>query len=373
MEMMAYDQMTRARANLLIEQPFFGTLAIKLKLVETEDIPTAGTDMERLVFNPKFIAKQSSHQTLGLVAHEVMHCVLSHPLRRGERDPELWNVACDHAINLHLLEQGFILPDGGIHDEQYRDMTAEAIYNMLGDDDRPSKGKNPPMWGLVMDPGQGSLTPTSGAALEADWNISIQQAAEVARAAGKLPGSLSDLVGAALEPKIDWRTVMWPFFTDMIDDDYTWRKPNRAYISEDEYLPSMYAEGLGEIAVIFDTSGSCVEYAQTFWSEAAAVMQQCAPQAIHILQCDTDVTDAVTLDKGCDPHEYVPELKGGGGTMFSPAFDYISEHYPDVVAVVYLTDLESNDFGDEPEYPVLWVSTEKHEAPWGTVTYMEDA
>ena len=333
MEMMAYDQMTKARANLLIEHPFFGTLAIKLKLVETEEIQTAATDMERLLFNPKFIAKQSSHQTLGLCAHEVMHCVLSHPLRRGERDPELWNVACDHAINLHLLEQGFILPDGG----------------------------------------QGSLTSTSGAALEADWNISIQQAAEVARAAGKLPGNLSDLVGAALEPKIDWRTVMWPFFTDMIDDDYTWRKPNRAYISEDEYLPSMYAEGLGEIAVIFDTSGSCVEYAQTFWSEAAAVMQQCAPQAIHILQCDTDVTDAVTLDKGSDQHEYVPELKGGGGTKFYPAFDYISEHYPDVVAVVYLTDLESNDFGNEPEYPVLWVSTEKHDAPWGTVTYMEDA
>ena len=88
-----------------------------------------------------------------------MHCVLSHPLRCGERDPELWNVACDHAINLHLLDQGFILPDDGIHDKKYRDMTAEAIYNQLGDDDRPSKNK--PMWGLVMDPGQGSMTPTS--------------------------------------------------------------------------------------------------------------------------------------------------------------------------------------------------------------------
>ena len=348
MELMAYDTMTKARANLLIEQPFFGTLAIKLKLVETEDIPTAATDMERLLFNPKFIAKQTGHQVLGLVAHEVMHCVLSHPLRRGERDPELWNVACDHAINLHLLDQGFILPDGGVHDEKYRDMTAEAIYNQLGDDDRPSKGK--PMWGLVMDPGQGSMTPTSGAALEADWNISIQQAAEVARAAGKLPGSLKDVI---------------------VDDDYTWRKPNRAYISEDEYLPSMYSEGLGEIAVVFDTSGSCVEYAQQFWSETASVLQQCNPQAIHVLQCDTEVTDSFTMNKGCDPHEYKPELKGGGGTKFYPAFDCINEHYPDVVAVVYLTDLESNDFGNEPEYPVLWVSTEKHDAPWGTVTYME--
>jgi predicted metal-dependent peptidase len=88
-----------------------------------------------------------------------------------------------------------------------------------------------------------------------------------------------------------------------------------------------------------------------------------------ILHVDTEVAhvDEVSPD---DEFPKTP-VKGGGGTAFSPAFDYINEHHPDVEAAVYLTDLESHDFGDQPPYPVLWVSTERHEAPWGQTTYIQ--
>jgi predicted metal-dependent peptidase len=59
-------------------------------------------------------------------------------------------------------------------------------------------------------------------------------------------------------------------------------------------------------------------------------------------------------------------IKGGGGTSFAPAFEYLNEHH-DIDAAVYLTDLCSDDFGEEPNYPVLWVSTTDRDAPWGSI------
>ena len=65
------------------------------------------------------------------LAHEVMHVVLMHHIRRQERHAEKWNVAADYAINNHLIVNGFILPEGGLVDDQYADMSTEHIYNLL--------------------------------------------------------------------------------------------------------------------------------------------------------------------------------------------------------------------------------------------------
>ena len=122
---------TRARSTLLIMQPFFGTLCLRLGAEFTEDIPTAGTNGEKLLINPTFFLKQSPEQRVGLLAHEVMHCVYMHVIRLNERDPFLWNVAGDYVINLVVTDAGMILPEGGLLDEKYRDMSADEIYNTL--------------------------------------------------------------------------------------------------------------------------------------------------------------------------------------------------------------------------------------------------
>ena len=95
---------TRARSSLLLKQPFFGTLCLRLGAEFTEDIPTAGTNGEKLLINPTFFLKCTAEQRVGLLAHEVMHCVYMHVLRLGERDPFLWNVAGDYVINLVVTE-----------------------------------------------------------------------------------------------------------------------------------------------------------------------------------------------------------------------------------------------------------------------------
>ena len=293
-----------------------------------------------------------------------MHCVFNHMTRRQERDHTIWNIATDYAINNHLVDSGFVLPEGGLIDKQYADMTAEAIYNQVKD--------NPPKqcpWGIVMDAGSGQIESGSDAAMESEWQVAVTQAAEVAKNAGKMPGHLETVIQDIVKPIVDWRSVLWPFCTSLTNDDYSWRKPNRAYISEDEYLPAMYNEAAGHLAVIIDSSGSCTNYWEQFIGEITAIHSELRPEQVTVIHCDYDVqhTDEVMPD---DQFPKTP-ITGGGGTRFSPAFDYINDHYPDVAAAVYLTDLESDDFGDQPAYPVLWVSTERHEAPWGQTTQIQ--
>ena len=132
----AQQKFTRARSQLLLKQPFFGTLCLRLKPIETEEVPTAGTDGKRLLYNPKFFLSLTGQQRVGLLAHEVMHVVFMHMVRLHERDPYLWNVAGDYVINLVVRDAGLQLPQTDLIDDKYANMTTDQIYAELQ--------KNPP-------------------------------------------------------------------------------------------------------------------------------------------------------------------------------------------------------------------------------------
>ena len=373
--MSAEGALIKARSQLLMDQPFFGTLAVRLRPTHRDEIKTAATDGSHLFYNESFINKLDPIQLRGLIAHEVMHCVFNHMTRRQERNPELWNVAFDYAINEHLIEAGFILPKGALIDPAYKNMSAEQIYNLLLKE--PKKHK-PCAWGVVLDASSGSVDAGSAAQVESQWQVAVGEAAAVAKARGKLPGNIELFISEILAPKVDWRTVLWPFFTDLVNDDFSWRKPNRAYISEDEYLPSMYEEACGKVAVVIDSSGSISdEQGKQFISEVDAVLAQVAPEQIVFIQADYVVQKTQILERGQRLTDSDLEFKGRGGTAFAPAFKYLAENHPDLEAIVYLTDLEtdSSDFEEAQtctNTPVLWVSVNKSlEAPFGTTVYLD--
>ena len=375
----AYNFILKLRAALLMDEPFFGTIALRLQLVEKPEIGTAGVDGVHFFYNSEWMNKLTKHEGVGLVAHEVLHCVLLHPTRRGERDHQIWNKACDYAINIMLKDAGFILPEGGCIDEKYRGMSAESIYNEIYDDEM-ANGPSPCEWGMVLDApaadGTGKASPAEAKALEAEWQVAVAQAAEHAKGRGTLPGDLAEAIKDLLEPAVDWRDVLWPFFTSIAADEYSWRKPHRGYISEDEYLPSLYNEACPVIVFVQDSSGSVsTPQINQCWSEVVDAHESCRPEKLVVMSCDTRVhTDLVTefeSDDDLSKHEF--KVGGRGGTEVIPAFEYINETYPDCEAVIYLTDLEipDSDFGEEPHYPVLFVCTEKRgTAPWGEVIFM---
>jgi predicted metal-dependent peptidase len=102
----ASEKLARARTQLLLNQPFFGTLCLRLKLAAEPRLPTMATDGQRILYNPGFVEKLSPAELEGVLAHEVLHCALAHQCRRGKRDLGLWNVACDYAVNPILLDNG---------------------------------------------------------------------------------------------------------------------------------------------------------------------------------------------------------------------------------------------------------------------------
>ena len=173
---MSNPAFVKARSRLILDNPFFGTLCLRLKPVERDDMPTGAVDGVHLFYNPKWFEKLTDMEKVGFLAHEVMHVVFLHITRRAEREPTRWNVACDYAINNYLIAEGFILPRGGLVDEQYNDMTAEAIYA-----DLPEQGTDaldPGKCGGVMDHPGGDGTAGKASAIEAELTVAVHQAAE---------------------------------------------------------------------------------------------------------------------------------------------------------------------------------------------------
>ena len=85
-------KLTRARTQLLLDQPFFGTLCLRLKLMPGH-VRTMATDGSRILYDANFVAKLTAAELQAVLAHEVLHCALGHHCRRGQRDPQVWNEA----------------------------------------------------------------------------------------------------------------------------------------------------------------------------------------------------------------------------------------------------------------------------------------
>jgi predicted metal-dependent peptidase len=131
---MATDiRITKARSQLIIEHPFFGALAMNLIVKPAPGMATMATDGRHLYYRPGFLDEPdiTPLEVKRIVAHEVGHCMLGHHTRRSGRDPERWNIACDHAVNLILKSAGFVIPPDRYCDERFRNMTAERIYQIL--------------------------------------------------------------------------------------------------------------------------------------------------------------------------------------------------------------------------------------------------
>src|SRR4051794_24048293 len=125
---LAADRVAKARAELILARTFYGVLVSQVQPIASTNYPTMATDGRRHFYNPDFIARLTQAELLGVQAHESEHDARRHHTRRGSRDPVKWNEACDYAINVDLITEGFTLPKGALIDERFRGMSAEDIY-----------------------------------------------------------------------------------------------------------------------------------------------------------------------------------------------------------------------------------------------------
>ncbi|MGH9568904.1 MAG: vWA domain-containing protein [Candidatus Angelobacter sp.] len=420
MESSIERKLTRARTQLLLNQPFFGTLCLRLKLAPA-DVPTMATDGNRIVYDPAFVNGLKPVELEAVLAHEVLHCALGHHCRRGGRDPRLWNEAADLAINPILVGNGFTLPDGALLDPAFADLSAEEIYARLlqrRSEDSSAGPKQPPQsapsdnratcvpggshgqqqsgiqcarpnenaqaagkltdqfkqmpcarpgaFGEVLDATDEQGNPASQAEKsrqQHEWSIAADQAIRSAKGCGHGPADLKRPLNESRESKQDWRSILRNFVAARTPSDYRWSPPNRRYIGAGLYLPSVDRAGLGEIVIAVDTSGSIgTRELEQFAAEISAIVDEVQPEAIHVVYCDA----AVQSSQEFQPSEPIQlEPRGGGGTDFCPVFEWVEENQIAAVCLIYLTDLCCHSYPEPPDYPVLWVTDSRKTAPFG--------
>lgn len=357
------EKMTKARTAMILDQPFYGMLTMRLKFMERSNIPTLAVDGKHVFYNAKFVDELTFELTKSAIAHEVMHCVLDHMNRRQGRQPRRWNQAGDYVINLILKESGFEIGKGWLLNPAYKDMTTDEVYNLLPESEE-GDGNDP--LDEVQDASNNDVDPGMTAT---DWKIAAVQAATEAAKIGKLPGTLERFVEKLTQPQVDWREVLRSFVSDRAKDDYSWMKPNRRLAGQGIFLPGLYSESMGEVAVAIDTSGSITdEILAKFASEIQAIADNTRPSRVHVIYCDAEVNHVDTFELG-EPLHFKPH--GGGGTDFRPVMKWVEENNIAPKCLVYLTDLYGPCGDEAPEYPVLWCCTTDQEAPWGQTIKIE--
>lgn len=349
-----FEQLTRARTGLILDQPFFGQLALRLTLVEDPSTRTMAVDGKRMFYNPTFVSSLSAGLTKAIVAHEVMHCVFDHMSRLGERNHRRWNQAGDYIINGLLEKAGFNFEGTGLLDSTYDGMSADEVYNLLPESQK-GDGKDP-LDELI------AGNPDSCDVDAVDWKIATVQAASAAKAVGKLPGSMERFLDELMAPKVDWREMLRNFITEINKNDYTWSRPSRRFIHQGYFLPTLHSENMGEIVVAIDTSGSIDQATlNAFGSEIKAIVQSTRPSKTTVIYCDAAVNHVDTFDPNDEMHF---AMHGGGGTDFCPPFAHIVEHGLRPVCFVYLTD-GYGPFPEDPGFPTLWCCTTDVVSPIG--------
>lgn len=368
----AHEKLGKAKAALILDQPFHASILCNLPMHERLDIPTMATNGNWIAYNPEFVNNMTMEETKFVLCHEVMHCVFQHMFRKGDRDHRRWNIAGDYIINdLLVSERIGSMPNGGLHNQQLVQSgggTTEGVYDLLPENDGDGGGigsPGEPLDDVVCDDG---MSDSDRSEAEARMKVMVAQAAQAAKMCGKLSAGMERFVDMALKAKVCWKDVLRRFVTARAKVDLSFAKPKRRFLPEDIYLPGLTGNAMGPIVIAVDCSGSIgVEELSEFAAEMLAIKQDCMPKEVHVVYFDSEVCHYDRFEQDDELHV---EPHGGGGTAFSPIFRYVENLDVDPACCVVLTDLYCSDFGDPPAYPVLWVTTAATDAPWGEIVEM---
>jgi predicted metal-dependent peptidase len=377
----------RAKVKLLLSHPFYASLLMKLNVVETTDIPTACTDGVTLKINPDFWDGLNIDEQQGLLAHEVLHPAFLHHTRRNDRDPFVWNMACDYAINPILKDGGLTLPQGALIDAKYSGKSADEIYNDIYQNAVKMKQKGfgsgaNGEWqeGDGFSGGIGDVEDfhdgegRDGAATTMEEQEQLQRiiaAHQVAKEAGKAPKGIDRFIEERLNPKVNWKDALEQIVSEKTFDDYTWTKPNRRFLGSCFYLPALEDESVGEIAFMCDTSGSINQTQLNTFSAECNSIGEIIKSRKTAIYCDSKIAGIDVFD----PDEDVAlRFKGGGGTDFRPPFKWLEDNEVEPKIAIYFTDGYCDDFPKAvPDYPVIWAiynGVDKFKPPFGDVIYI---
>lgn len=427
-------KLAAARTRLILEQPFIGALVMHLPLRPAGWCETTATDARAIHYNPDYIAGLDLRQTQFVLAHEALHCALAHFARRSHRLKRRWDVACDYAVNLLLVDEGLRPAPGALVNTAWRGLAAEEIYPLIAADtaerpldlhvfdgdgsgglpglglgdalpgamrDQPAANQAGPAFlseselgaeseamassgGLERGAEQAALmgavaVPAPGEDLATLWKTRLAAAAQQAAQAGRLSESWLRALDLLIQPQLPWRALLARFLAGVARDDYSFQRPSRregeapstgsgqahSTGSGQAILPRLASAGI-EVVVALDTSGSIgeAELAE-FGAEVDALKGQVRARVI-LHACDQALDPrGPWVFENWEPAVLPKDLKGGGGTRFTPVFEWIERERLRPDLLIYFTDGEGEFPEREPDYPVVWLVKGRAPVPWG--------
>jgi predicted metal-dependent peptidase len=374
------SKISRAKAKLLVDYPYFGTLASKLELMQNENIEAFRGDGKKLEYSPDFLQNATISELEFVLANGAMHVSLAHESRKNGRSGWLWQMATDMAINDMLVENGLDLPYGAQYRKRFQGMYAEEIYAELKSDmireednleyeaddagDVQNKENN-----KENSKQESELSQQEQQAQFEEELLQEQLAAEEAISLlerefkkGEAPAQIERFFTIDFLGKIDWRDELKSAIDRYFKDDYTLLPPSKKLISQGIYLPSNVSQTF-RIVVAIDSSGSIHDtLLGEFLSEVNFLMSMVARYQIELLVCDEKIQLHKTFYSG-DTLECA--IRGGSGTDFRPVFEFIDKEFDDVKLLLYFTDLQGKFPSQAPQYEVKWVSAKKEAIPFG--------
>jgi predicted metal-dependent peptidase len=372
-------KMAAARTRLILDKPFLGALALRLPLVEVEEnwCRTTWSNGKSLYYNRAYIDALDVEQTQFAISREAMHCALLHFYRRGNRIKNLWETACDFAVNPLLIDDGLKPTPDTVFLPEYDGMTAEEIYPLLQNNE--SQQEQSQRDGNDKESGQQpsqqrnaeSLSQSEREMLATKWQQRLAAAAQQAMQAGKLSAEMARLVDFFLQPKLPWRSLLAQHLSATARNDYSYTRPSSRR-GDPAVFPGLRSEEI-DLVVAVDTSGSIREAEiEQFFSEINAIKGQIRAR-IALLCCDAEISEEYPLIfEAWDEFRFDTQVKGGGGTDFRPVFRWVEQQDVKPGTLVYFTDA-CGEFPDhEPSYPTVWLVKGKEKVPFGARIQLND-
>ena len=392
------EKLITARVGLLLRASFFGNLATRLKLVNADEwCPTAATDGRNFYYNSRFVNMLKPKEVEFLFGHEVLHCVYDHFGRRGDRDPQLFNIANDFAVNADLKKHRvgeFITSVPCLYDPKYQDMSSEEIYDLLYENaekidigslidkmiDEHLDGEGDSGSGKDGEEGQGkgrpSLSQEERQKIRDEIKEAVLAAAAASDGAGNLPAGVKRIIQDMTAPKMNWRELIRMQLESTIKSDYTWLRSSRRGWHMDAVMPGMKLDPMIDIAISIDASGSMGEaILKDVLGEVAGIMEQFPNYRIHVVSFDTEVYNPQQFDSDNleDITEY--EVMGGGGTDFDCVFRYFKANEIEPKRHIMFTDgYPCGSWGDEQYCDTVFImhGTTTIVPPFGQYAYYDE-
>ena len=348
------DKIEEAKAKLLLEHPFFGSIATNLNLKPNSNIVAIHYSQDTLEFNSEYIDALNIDEVSTILASSAMSQALYHSDRGQGKIKSIWEVASEYAISSLLLENGFVMHPMAKFSQEYNGLYTEEIYHLLLNDYNIPK--------------QEEQEPNDKATIEdSEYELILEQIIQKIESQDKLPAGLERLIKSAKPSKISWRDLLYRYINAHAKIDYKMFPSNKKHLYRGVALPSINSEEL-KIAVAIDTSASIEENAlESFLSELEAIIQTFPNYQIELIECDYKIQNSSRLTP-LEP--IISQLKGGGSTDFRPVFEYLENLNEDFKFLIYFSDGEGIFPQYTPNIDILWVLTKEVSTPFGEIIFI---